>query len=65
MPFPSRLVLDPDGKFLYVVSGPNDGSQPAIYGFAIGTDGALTPVPGSPVANGERASNLTFARANP
>jgi hypothetical protein len=66
VPSPFRLTLSLDGKFLYVLSAPLDQSKPAaIYGFAIGTDGALGPIPGLPFANGERPGDLTFAKANP
>ena len=40
------VSMDPSGKFLYV---PNQ-TEMKLYGFAIGSDGTLTPVAGSPFA---------------
>lgn len=41
----SGVDVTPDGRFVYVTALGSD----AVYGFAIGTGGHLTPVPGSPV----------------
>ena len=60
-----RPVLSPDGKYLYVTSVPVNGAPGGIYGFAVGTDGTLTAVPGSPFSTGEREYDLTFASTNP
>jgi 6-phosphogluconolactonase (cycloisomerase 2 family) len=42
------VSIDPSGKFLYV---PNQ-SEVKLYGFAIGSDGTLTTIPGSPFSTG-------------
>ena len=44
------LAVDPQGKFLYVSSSPetSTASTSQVDAFAIGADGALTPVPGTP-----------------
>ena len=46
--FPYSVTVDPTGKFAYVVSGGDDN----ILAYAIGTDGALTTISGSPFATG-------------
>ena len=38
------VVIDPSNRFLYVIRG----DATTLTGFAIGDDGALTPLPGSP-----------------
>ena len=45
------MAVDPTGKFVYVV---NDGGGlgGSVSGYSIGSNGALTPVPGSPFAAG-------------
>ena len=53
-----RVITDPLGKFVYVTSALSENGQ--IYGFSIGSDGALTPVPGSPIAVGKRARILAI-----
>lgn len=65
VPSAFRAVLGPEGKYLYALSVPVDGRPGAIYGFAIGADGSLTPVPGSPVETGEREYDISFATPNP
>ena len=40
------VSIDPSGRFLYVVNQ----TEAKIYGFAIGSDGALTAIAGSPFA---------------
>ncbi|MCP9968549.1 lactonase family protein [Actinomadura madurae] len=45
----AETVITPDGRFVYVV---NQGSN-NVHGFRIGVDGALTPVPNSPVDGGD------------
>jgi DNA-binding beta-propeller fold protein YncE len=45
---PSALAIDPNGKFLFVA---NHGSN-NVSAFAIGSDGALSPVSGSPFTSG-------------
>jgi 6-phosphogluconolactonase len=47
-PHPVLSATTPDGRFLYVA---NDGSPGSVSGFAVSrSSGALSPVPGSPVA---------------
>jgi 6-phosphogluconolactonase len=41
---PLSLTLDPQGRFLYVANTQSD----TVSAFAVGGDGILTPVPGSP-----------------
>jgi 6-phosphogluconolactonase (cycloisomerase 2 family) len=52
------VLTDPQGKFVYVASALSGSGQ--IYGFSIGSNGTLTPVPGSPIAAGERARILAI-----
>jgi 6-phosphogluconolactonase (cycloisomerase 2 family) len=49
------LAITPDGRFLYV---PCEGSG-ELFGFAIGGDGSLTPVPGSPLAQADKPIGTT------
>jgi hypothetical protein len=51
------VAVDPTGRFAYVTGGVYgfDG-RAAIFGFRIEANGALTPVPGSPVVLPPRAS---------
>jgi len=44
----SSLAIDSSGKFLYATVG----QQPSVYGYAIGANAALTPLPKSPFAAG-------------
>lgn len=45
------VVIDPSGSFLYVASNSDPVlAAPVITGFSIGSAGALTPIPGSPIA---------------
>lgn len=39
----SRIVVHPSGKFVYA-----NGDSVQVFGFAVGSSGALTPLPGSP-----------------
>ena len=52
-PFPSggnsQLVVDPSGKYLYATDDDGLGS---VLGFTIDSNGALTPMPGSPFSIG-------------
>jgi 6-phosphogluconolactonase (cycloisomerase 2 family) len=41
--------ITPDGRFIYVVAG---GSN-RVFGYQIGSDGSLTPIPGQPFLTGE------------
>lgn len=57
---PELLALDPAGPFIYV-GNQSTGSYAQIFGFSIdATTGSLTPVPGSPYANGDVPLSLTF-----
>lgn len=48
-PEPRGMIIEPSGRYLYVVSA----SQRVVHGYAIDpTSGALTAVPGSPFATG-------------
>lgn len=51
---PSQLSADPTAKFLYV---PLSGGA-AVFGFAIGSTGALTPLAGSPFAVGSQPNSV-------
>ena len=52
--FPSSVAVDPTGKFAYVANfGPDPLDVPGtVSAYSIGSNGALTPVPGSPFAAG-------------
>ncbi|MQA83166.1 MAG: beta-propeller fold lactonase family protein [Streptosporangiales bacterium] len=45
----AETVITPNGRFVYVVNQVSND----VYGFRIGDDGALTPVPGSPIDGGD------------
>jgi 6-phosphogluconolactonase (cycloisomerase 2 family) len=51
---PSTLTVDPGGHFLYI----GDGLAQLIAGYAIGSGGSLTPVPGSPYAVGQPVTSI-------
>ena len=61
--FPEGITTSPDGRFVYTASvglgttPPGDG---AVSGFAIGDNGALRPVPGSPFAAGHNPVGITI-----
>jgi 6-phosphogluconolactonase len=50
------LGLDPHGRFLYVTNTASDN----VSAFAVGSDGALTAVPGSPFASGDSTQGIAF-----
>jgi 6-phosphogluconolactonase len=50
------LGLDPHGRYLYVVNTASDN----VSAFAVGSDGGLTAVPGSPFASGDFTQGLAF-----
>jgi 6-phosphogluconolactonase len=58
-PNPASVAVDPTGKFAYVV---NDSNLPEVPGtvsaFTIGSNGALTPVPGSPFPAGDTPDSV-------
>jgi 6-phosphogluconolactonase (cycloisomerase 2 family) len=47
-----RLAVDPTGKFVYVTNNSGPPSGNTVSGYSIASNGALTPVPGSPFATG-------------
>ncbi|MQA83164.1 MAG: beta-propeller fold lactonase family protein [Streptosporangiales bacterium] len=50
----AETVITPNGRFVYVVHEiTND-----VYGFRIGRDGGLSPVPGSPVGGGDYTDSI-------
>ncbi|MGH8287506.1 MAG: lactonase family protein [Steroidobacteraceae bacterium] len=56
-------AFSPNGKFLYVMDqsatvGTTEGN--AVSGYSIGTDGSLTPIPGSPFAAGTGPTWISF-----
>ncbi len=52
-PGPSRLAIEPGGKFLYVGLGGSVNANHFVAAFSIDpSTGALTPVPGSPFSTG-------------
>src|SRR5260221_6836606 len=56
---PGSVAVDPTGKFAYVVNGSNNVSSfGAVSAFSIGSNGALTPVPGSPFPAGLGSESL-------
>jgi 6-phosphogluconolactonase len=54
LPRPDRSVTDPAGKYLYV----SDSNSGAVDAFAIGADGSLSLVPGSPFPAGDGPSGV-------
>jgi 6-phosphogluconolactonase (cycloisomerase 2 family) len=51
---PNSLQVEHTGRFLYVADPANN----VVLGFAIGTNGALTPIAGSPFAAGVQPKGL-------
>jgi len=47
-----RVVITPDGGFAYVTGQDDAAGAPDVFGFRIGADGGLTPVPGKAVDAG-------------
>jgi DNA-binding beta-propeller fold protein YncE len=58
--FPEGIATSPDGRFVYTASVGRGDSDGAVFGFAIGGDGALTQVPGSPFAAGVSPVGITI-----
>jgi hypothetical protein len=54
---PRALAIDPTGRFAYV---PNFQTVSSLSGYSIGSDGALTPIPGSPFATGAQAISVAL-----
>jgi hypothetical protein len=54
LPRPDRSVTDPAGKYLFVA----DSNSGAVDAFAIGAEGALSLVPGSPFPAGDTPSGV-------
>lgn len=55
---PAYFAADPTGRFLYSVG--YSGLQVAIEGFSIGTDGALTAIPGGAVPGGKGPADMVI-----
>jgi 6-phosphogluconolactonase len=53
---PIALALDPYGRFLYV----NNTASNNVSAFAVGSNGTLTTVPGSPFVSGDFTQGLAF-----
>ena len=58
---PQSVAISPNGNFLYTAN-PTQGT---VAGFAIGSDGGLSPVPGSPFAVGTVGKSPTFVTVHP
>ena len=58
---PQSLAVSPKGNFLYTAN-PTQGT---VAGFAIGSEGGLTPVPGSPFAVGTAGTSPSFVVVHP
>ncbi|HET9791708.1 MAG TPA: beta-propeller fold lactonase family protein [Candidatus Angelobacter sp.] len=58
---PQSIAISPNGGFLYTAN-PTQGT---IAGFAIASDGSLTPVPGSPFAVGTAGTSPSFLAVHP
>lgn len=58
---PQSISISPNGGFLYTAN-PTQGT---IAGFAIASDGSLTPVPGSPFAVGTAGTSPSFLAVHP
>src|SRR5262249_42349495 len=54
---PNALAISPKGNFLFVA----DAGLNAIFSFAIGSNGALTPAPTSPIFIGGAATPVSLA----
>ena len=57
-PVPLLTSISPDGKFFY--QGVRLAAQATIAGFAVRSNGRLSPIPGGPAATGFRPSTLTI-----
>jgi 6-phosphogluconolactonase (cycloisomerase 2 family) len=58
---PQSIAISPNGSFLYTAN-PTQGT---IAGFAVASDGSLTPVPGSPFAVGTAGTSPSFLAVHP
>jgi 6-phosphogluconolactonase len=47
---PVSVAVDPTGKFAYLTNVGNGPVEGTVSAYRVGSDGALTPVPGSPFA---------------
>jgi 6-phosphogluconolactonase len=56
---PNDVAVDPTAKFAYVV---NMGSN-SVSAYSIGSNGALTPIPGSPFVTGSEPVSVAITRA--
>jgi 6-phosphogluconolactonase (cycloisomerase 2 family) len=50
---PFSIAITPDSHYLYVTTQAFGGGNQFVEGYAIGVNGALTPVPGSPVSGNQ------------
>lgn len=57
---PSRLAIDPLGKYLYFVIFSNTFLQAEVAGYVIDSSGGLTPISGTPFAVSNIAGTFTF-----
>src|SRR5579872_418098 len=58
---PSRVAIDPLGRYLYLVSFTNNYHSASALGYSIdASSGALTPIPGTPFALTEYAGMFSF-----
>lgn len=48
----NAIAISPDGNFAYAVGVESGGSNEGVLGYSVGSDGALTPLPGSPYGSG-------------
>jgi DNA-binding beta-propeller fold protein YncE len=55
LPNATSIYIEPSGRYLYATTAS------AIYGFAIASDGTITPLPGGPVAASNQPSSITFS----
>jgi YVTN family beta-propeller protein len=60
-PFGISLAVTPNGQFLYAGDGGN-GTSGDIWGFSIGSNGALTPLTGSPFASTGSVDGINVTR---
>lgn len=56
LPRPDRSVINPGGKLFYVA----DSNSGAVDAFAVGADGSLSLLPGSPFPAGETPAGVTM-----
>ena len=57
---PTSVAVDPTSKFAYVANEGTFGVPSNVSAYSIGSNGALTPVPGSPFAAGFIPSSVAI-----